>query len=395
MSSKRASMILLALGIVFASSALVYPQSILLNQPSGTSLGTPPGTVYGSLSWANGSGPSGVPIIIENENGTKRPPVMTVANGRFNAKLPPGIYRIYVDQASGEGYHAFKRAKFRVLPGGDVLVNLSPYAGFDYCSGKSDRIVNLRSTGQGKVDVNNLPAPQYDVYENRRELDPRLDLVVEYCKKKDQKDSIKYTSVVITYDDMTIYADEAVIDKDDLQIRTKGKNVTYVDKGVTKTARRLTTRFGNGNLRIAFADEFPARVKTNGLVVGPNISFSINIERNGDVDFKYEDLKNKIKLASKPDTPFFLTAESPDRIRISGAGIVMDTSTSVPKKKDGYYNFTVIIQADSKRSSGSLSIEIPRLNGYSVPESRIPKGSVQIYSESPPDPAVIAEARRR
>jgi hypothetical protein len=178
--------------------------------------------------------------------------------------------------------------------------------------------------------------------------------------------------VVVSYDAMTLYADEVRLREKDLLLQTVGGNNSLVLNGVRKTVKRFSAIFSEKTVFLDLTDSFTESVKAN--VESKNISFELDVERDGNAKLVYTDRARGISLISDDDILSSMTIENPNKVTFSGYGILRGKGIPASIRKAGYSNFKVTVETSDKTR---LRIEIPATN-YSLPDMVLPRGSVEI-----------------
>lgn len=334
----------------------------------------------------------GVPLVIEGAGA--RYPVTTDEDGAYEASVPPGSYSIYPRFSLGEpAYGRFRRAKFRVVSGAATVIDLSPYAGFDYCSKKGERLVDLRPTDVSEPKIHKLPPANYDDYLVPQAVGEPLDLVIDFCKREAKNGLIFYKSVTVSFNDMTLYADTVTLRPKDLRLQITAGAATLIAGGEHRGVTHLFSFIGSRTF-IELTDGFTESVKGTAKDQSKNISFSLDIEKGGNGKVFYEDREKGITLVSQGEDISFVTTEDPNKVRLSGYALV--TSNKFPRLPHGgiYTNFAMTIEANNGKQlqvPSTLSIEIPSIRGYSH-SGIIPDGSIKIRRSMIPARTELADS---
>ena len=191
------------------------------------------------------------------EGGGIRYDATTGEEGEYNISLKPGTYQIEVARF---GFCTARRAPFRLEP--------QATANFDFmllvCP-----IVNRIITENGKYKGESCgPEPPFkkDLFPIRSASKPSLDLMVQYGKRMEDSNQIKYEGyktsitysfdgvtetkeknlgVTVTYNLLTIQADRVSLDKKNLILTAEG-NVTVQDDKQRTEANVTTVSFKKG-----------------------------------------------------------------------------------------------------------------------------------------------------
>lgn len=374
MKTRLLLILFVACGIGFARSA--EAQSTFGGAALGLVRGTVSGEGLGTL--------QGIALVIEGAGVSYE--VITDENGAYQADVPPGIYMIYPKFLPDErGYGRFKRARFHVVPGGDTVINLSPFAGVDYCSGKGERFVDVQPARFGSKP-RKLPPPKYDSYTVPQANGESLDLVVDFCKREKRGEVTVYDSVAVSYNDITLYADRISVRPRDLLVQLLAGKGMLIAGGHSREVTRLSLFVGKKTF-IDLSPGFTESVKVNSKLQSKNISFSLVMERGGPATVFYEDRERGITLVSEGESLSFLTAESPNKMKLNGYGTIVSNNLQSTNA-----SFTITIHASrAKQSHSSFSIEIPNARGYHE-SGVIPQRRVQIRREPTPPSRELADS---
>ncbi|HET6980082.1 MAG TPA: carboxypeptidase-like regulatory domain-containing protein [Pyrinomonadaceae bacterium] len=370
--------------------ACVVCASIVVIYGSPQSKEHPAGWVRGTVSDEQG-GLQGIPLVIEGSGATYE--AITDSDGKYRASVPPGTYRIYPQFFPGDpAYLRFKRAKFIVLPGAYTTIDLSPFAGFDYCSRKGERLVDLRPSNSATSKPRKIPPTKYDTYLVRQVSGEPLDLVIDFCKREMKGGLIVYKSAAITFNDMTVYADRVSLRPKDLLLQTVGGKAMLIAGEESQSVAQFSTTIRERTF-IDLTEGFTDSLQVKANLHDNKISFDLNIERGGTVKVVYEDREKDIKLVSEGESLSFVTVESPHTVRLSGYGRVT-TGKLATLGLEGYSNFNITIKTNNNREFGrpsTISISIPNITGYNL-SGIIPDGSVKIRREMMPTRLELANS---
>lgn len=177
-------------------------------------------------------------FILEGE-GTRH--VVTVdKEGNYEIKLPIGIYNV-VMQVRADGNEdishdsIFKRASFRVNPNATVVINLSSLRDRVYCTPFGMVLQVIINNGAEDVEY---PRPKYDTLWLPSSIDTPRDVVIEYCEKKEIRNSIQYKNATLTHNGLTISADHLRLNKKTYLLNARGSEVIIEDGSRMVTRRR-------------------------------------------------------------------------------------------------------------------------------------------------------------
>lgn len=353
---------LLALFVSCASAVVVcaYSQSTIKEEPPGSVRGTVSGEGIGAL--------EGIPIVIQGaEAASEMPPVLTDENGAYQASLPPGVYTVYPKFSPGDPwYRRFRRAKFRVVSGANTTIDLSPFAGLDYCSQKGERLVDLRPTDIGSSTVRKIPSPNYDVYSIPQTVGQPLDMVIDFCKREMKGGLIFYKSVVVTYNDMTLYADTVSLRPKDFLLQIVTGKATIISAGESRQVTQFSSFIGKTAF-IELTDGFTESIKGKAKLQDKNISFDLDIDRAGRGKLFYEDREKGITLVAEGENISSVTTVAPNKVTLIGHGVATADKLPYSSAGGGYSNFTLTIETYNSKGRhipSTLSIGIPRIKGY-------------------------------
>jgi hypothetical protein len=337
---------ILLLSVLFCLTASVRAQ----NSVFGPSSGTVRGTVFDDA-----GGLEGLLIVIDGTGGKRE--VRTNSEGVYEATVPPGTYSVSLKPSQPDpAYRPFQRAKFRLLPGEVKIIDLSPYSGFDYCSSKGERVVNLQASQRMHAKSSPIKPPRYERYSIASPTGP-MELMIEYCERKQRNDSIKYRSAMITFDESTIYTDSAVFYPRTRLLKVGNKDVELVTREQHSIVPNLRVSFTGGNTYIDIPKGFTSSVQSKGRVVRGEQSFEIAVGRDSPIRFFYQDRQKGITFLSNPNGPFFVKTVSRGVVTLSGSGTL---SSLEGMRTNGYYDFRVTLKTYPNTPS-TLTMEIPQL----------------------------------
>jgi hypothetical protein len=163
-------------------------------------------------------------VVLQNEQIRKE--VMSNDGGEYEVAIPSGIYDI---SAEVRNYYTFQRARFHVEPGKTTIINVAPH---------------LRLSGVvldiWKGDVASLAAPpKYERISPPNSVIGSLELVLSFREKTIVGRTASYRSSTASYDALTIYADEIVVDRNNFRLEASGK-VLIEDGTQSMRCRRAT-----------------------------------------------------------------------------------------------------------------------------------------------------------
>jgi len=153
----------------------------------------------------------------------------------YEFDLAPGIYAITSDRGYGY-YFPFKRSSFHIESGATTMINVLP----------SLRVLSI-GTVIGDKDVTELaPEPKYETLRLMGIPTPEVSLVIQYDHKLQRASSVEYknaarpfSGVVVTYDALTVIADQVNLDKGTLRVEAKGNVIVEDGKTRTHTKRKV------------------------------------------------------------------------------------------------------------------------------------------------------------
>lgn len=157
--------------------------------------------------------------------------VVANENGDYEITLPPGVYTVTTEIA---GFYPFRRAKFRLLRGSDVMINLVPTPRY--------LIRGTTVSASESIDVPS-PAPKYDEF-HIRGGEGRL--LIQFEKKRIANSEIEYEGAILTYDALTVYADRLSFNKAQLRLKASGKRVVVEDGKQRVQVKRAAVGFKAG-----------------------------------------------------------------------------------------------------------------------------------------------------
>lgn len=188
-------------------------QGAITAQPA---VSQPVGTVSGTIMDSSGAvivlpRPT---IIFKGTNDARR--VTPDDNGDYEIDLPAGAYDVTTELP---GYYPLRRAKFRVLAGSRVTINLVPSPRY---------LVRGTTVSTNKPVDRSAPRPRYD--ELRVAISSPLPVcLIQFEKKRIVNGIVKYYWATFSYDNLTIYADELRFNRKQKQLKASGKRVIVED----------------------------------------------------------------------------------------------------------------------------------------------------------------------
>ena len=319
----------------------------------------------------------GVSITIEGE-GVKRE-LISDEQGSYEVELPPGLYRI---NAAAPDYFPFQRAAFQVSPNAVTEINIVPVL----------RIlgVALVMTSSGAKDVPRIAlSPKYASFSTSRASKTPLDLLIQYRERIKHQSNIEYNKAVISYDAITIYADKAYLDKDNLRIIASGNDIVTENNGQRIRVRRAELYIKAGRPILNLIKGAISAASGEGVIEKGDITFSFNAIRDslnnsnsdGSRPLIYKDNKSGIELVSSWYSVKVID-EANNIIVLNGNGIITGRDI-LPFTIDGRRmpaEFTVTLQDidTSDGGKGLFSISIKSLNNYQR-SGPLSSGNIEIH----------------
>lgn len=174
--------------------------------------------------------------IVFDGGPTKRK-VISDESGQYEIALPAGRYRVSVEAT--EDFQRFRRAPFQVQPNTSTMINVmlatSPFP-----------ICVLQVGTPSKVPQSpKFTPPKYDSFSPSHSSGRPLELLVQFHKKRRNKGLIKYDRVMLSYDALTVYADEVRFDPQNLRLQAGG-NVIVEDGKERTHAKNAEVEFKEG-----------------------------------------------------------------------------------------------------------------------------------------------------
>lgn len=220
-----AGKIFLAVFVLF----LAFQTATMVQTAAGQSMGTVTGTIMDSRAAV-----IVLPrptIIFKGTKETRR--VIPNDNGDYEIKLPVGAYSVTTDIP---GFYPLRRAKFRVLAGSRITINLVP----------SPRYLVRGTTVSNSEPVDKLaPQPRYDELSVAVSSPFPLGLV-QFEKKRIADGDVKYYAATFSYDELTIYADELRFNRRKLRLKASGDRVIVEDGKQRVEVKHAVVSFKGG-----------------------------------------------------------------------------------------------------------------------------------------------------
>lgn len=234
---------------IAASSFAIAPSGPILAQSYG---------LEGLVSDSIGGGKLGRARVVVQGNGT-RFEVLTGVEGSYRIDVPSGNYKIAVTKP---GFCPARRATIRVSSTSDAIFNFALVP----CP-----IVNRLIIKDGKYlgETDGYEPPfRYDAFSNAPPFSGTLDLLVRFGERKENEDTItysgsmvsylvdvgdvknpsqehKYLGVMVSYDQLTLYADKVTLSKRGFQLEANG-NVVAQDGRQVRVGKHATVTFEAG-----------------------------------------------------------------------------------------------------------------------------------------------------
>ncbi len=172
-------------------------------------------------------------MVFTNGKDTWR--VTTNDSGEYEAELPTGTYEVTTEITE---YYPLKRSSFLIKSEAVIRMNLAPAL----------RIlaVRLRVTPSGSEEpITTAPMPMYDSFLLPRVVGTPRDLLIRYRDRIRRKSLIEYTSVMITHDAFSLFADRVSFDANTFLLTARG-NVIIQNGQQEIRAANAAVSFKNG-----------------------------------------------------------------------------------------------------------------------------------------------------
>jgi len=174
--------------------------------------------------------------------------VATSDAGEYEARLSPGAYSISTEKW---GFCPLRRSELELRPSMKVRIDLSMVS-----CGIADH-VDVSVKGPIKREwASHSPPHEYDSFPVRRAKGTALNLVIRYVSRVKVGSRVEYSGsqppsstepvrVVVTYDVMTITADQVIFDKRRVELCARG-NLVVQDGARINRPPSVTLRFQDG-----------------------------------------------------------------------------------------------------------------------------------------------------
>jgi hypothetical protein len=315
------------------------------------------------------------PLILRIRDGAVRRDIAVNADGSYEAEAPAGVYYLDLINPSTNTSNFFRRAPFRILPGRTTVIDIDSFIGRSYCLAKGYRAVPTDYAAPSE-----LPSPAYDEIPIRHPSGARLKLVVEYCGKRQVAQNIHYRDITLSYDNLTVFADNGHFDRRTLQFVATGALVRSRMDGKEVVGRRVKLDFKRSQPVVAITNGAISEVLGRGTLDRGNISFNFSVNREGLIRLTYEDKYKGILMVSERGFPFDVINDATNVVKFSGSAVI---TGKVPEAKsiNGRLpvDFTITVHNGSRRGGrkDSLIIEIPQLDGY-YRKGNITSGDIEV-----------------
>lgn len=176
-----------------------------------------------------------VPVIVFKTK-DKVTKVTVDENGRFEATLPSGIYDVTTEIP---GFYPFRRAPVGVVGGKSITINLVP----------SRRYLVRGTTVSTRHGVDEkAPRPKYEQFQVPSNL--QLPVLIQFETKQNVAQQVRYRFAIFTHNQLTVYADEILIDTKALRLTASGKSVVLEDGKQRIEVRRVAISFNKGEAHV-------------------------------------------------------------------------------------------------------------------------------------------------
>lgn len=188
--------------------------------------------VHGTVVDTSGAVISKVQVIIENDQEKKS--TFTNEHGEYEFDISPDVYQI---SAKGLGWLPFKRAPFHVEQNASILINMV----LIFSSLDADCIIpNVGNKGLQYLSYDSFFSAKFGIAK---------ELLVRFTEKKTIRGYYIYTyphtQVLVTYDNISIYADEISFNDKTLVLKAQG-NVILENGNKRTTSKTLTLNLNEG-----------------------------------------------------------------------------------------------------------------------------------------------------
>jgi hypothetical protein len=138
-------------------------------------------------------------------------------DGKYEIELRTGIYQISSDVP---GFYPFRRALFQIQPDETAMINLVPSVRYF-----------VRGTTISKTQAIDKPAPRprYDIFSVPQSSSQLLNLVIQFGKRRMFNRTILYQNAILSYDQLTIYANNLTFERKSFRVKTSGNQILVED----------------------------------------------------------------------------------------------------------------------------------------------------------------------
>ena len=284
-----------------------------------------------------------VSVCITGANGIWK--VVSDMSGVYSIDLPNGTYTI---TTSVSGFQRLVRAPFTLLPQTEAIINLTLWA------------------SEGASHSSFRP-PQFQ-YERVPLQMASSELLIQFTSANRLGETTNYGLVIITADQLTLRADQAVFDRVKSSITLEG-NVTIEDGKTTRGAHHARVDLTRDGIVVKVIKGSIVGVRGQGSIDKNNIDFDFNITADKTGYFKYRDKKEGIELVSTEIDSLSTVNHGQNLLKFSGLGAV----NGMPAVR-----FTVVVGHDeSGATADRLSI---KFIGYTRADA-LTQGKISVTRE--------------
>lgn len=194
------------------------------------------GTVKGTVKDFNDAVIPATAVTFEGERVTRK--AIADEAGNYAVELPEGIYKVSTEGSSD--YLPFRRAAVRVQPGVTKMINIT-LATSPYPIG----ILQVGSPSKTSRSSKLVP-PKYETHTVPQSPETKLDLLIEFSKKRVRDSVTKYSKATASYDDLIIYAEQVRFDRETARLEATGDRVIVEDGKRRVRAKRAVVEFRAG-----------------------------------------------------------------------------------------------------------------------------------------------------
>ena len=175
-------------------------------------------------------------VVIENlQTGQAWRLTTDEQEGTFSAAVPPGTYSLSTEETHWT--LPFRRASFRLEAGSTSTINIV----------LNPRILSIGLNIVKGYEIERAPAQRYESFSIPGASSDLLKLLIQYETKKTSKGATVYKWAKLSFDLVTVYADELKLDRKTLRVTASGR--VMMEDG--KERRKLSTasiHFNDGKL---------------------------------------------------------------------------------------------------------------------------------------------------